>query len=477
MGATGSVLLAVPLLAAGCTEEPAFELRWRIADRPDLTTNPGATADVENAPRLLRALQCSEVGIERVRIDTRVVGGALNNALADTYEVPCFAPEFTSESGLVAGPTDLEPGSYRLELTGLDRKGDPWPCEDVDVAQGEDPQIVCPTATAEVEFTVSEGKTTLIDEAALGLAPPLPCEDGIDNDQDGLVDLADPACRRDLQANEDADTAASLFLISASFLNANPNFRCSTAGIGQIRARVFSASDELLATELATCDVQVDLPVFSLSLDAADGYRVEVDAIDAAEQPVTQAFVQEFNVTAQLGTFVDVDHDFGPAEFLEPLVTEASFLVGFLSSTGFRRFCEPPGSVGGNLVIEEIEFRVVDENMDPVDPTQWDIGTPLDVTNGTARIDCVNAPIFGPDPELTWGDYRVEARGLAGGEVCYETSEPGRLAPTTGQSSVAIDLLRVVDDNGMPSTACRDCDVDDDCAGSSVCEMGICSDQ
>ncbi len=465
------------LLAAGCTEEPAFTVRWRVAERPDLVADPGAEADLENAPRLLRALQCSEVGIESVRLDTRVVGGTLNNALASSYEVPCFAPEFMDPDGLVAGPTTLEPGTYRLELIGLGRKGDPWPCEEVDVGQGEDPEIVCPTARAEIELTVREGETTVLDESVLALAPPPPCEDGVDNDQDGLVDLADPACRRDLSADEDADTAASLFLISATFMDANPNFRCSTAGIGQVRARVFSPQDELLTTELATCDITVDLPVFSLSLDAAEGYRVEIDGVDASEEAVTQAFVQEFDVTAQLGTFVDVDHDFGADEFLVPIVSEASFTLGFVSASGVRRFCEPPASVGGDLFIEEIEFRVVDENQDPVDPTLWDIGTPLDVTNGTARIDCVNAPIFGPDPEVTWGDYRIEARALAGGETCYETEDLARLAPTTGQTSVAVDLLRVVDDEGMPSAACRDCQVDDDCAGSGTCELGICSNE
>jgi hypothetical protein len=100
---------------------------------------------------------------------------------ADLVVFPC-APHF--------GVHKIGAGDYVLQVTPLNVHGD---------------RLTDPTsgvAIAPVEVTVTVPSDGTVDLPPVTLTPNPECSDGVDNDGDGLIDLADPDCTSALGQSE-----------------------------------------------------------------------------------------------------------------------------------------------------------------------------------------------------------------------------------------------------------------------------------
>lgn len=489
------VALALGLVAfTGCGGEPSFTVSWGIAQ--DL-------AQIDDATEPSSPAECTARGIDGVRIVTRQGG-----LLIDERRFDCF------EGGAVAGP-ELPNGSYDVEVLGLRRSQEAWACE-VSTTYVGDPTCTgaqgcacsddgrcdehlscasqfneartevlarfCEACTARAAFELEiDGSVPQI-EAAL-IAPPQ-CDDGIDNDADGLTDILDPACASDPQANEGDDFIDTIFDIEVTFLNGNKLAECKPGATNAFPLGVpLIVLDVKRDGELVERIEQVcrrNLPIERRELDDGD-YTLEVtgyarDQDGKASTPLTATESFDFQV-AGAGTFVTAQVDFAGDEFLDPITgaVGARFSYDIVpndgSSAGARGCASDPASSNqrSQIVVDEIDITVFDVAGDPVDPST------LGFMNATfigdaARFACTNMPI--QTASLDWGSFAIDVQGRVQGEVCFDTQGPVDVLPDLIDSFV---VPRVTVD-GQPPMGCEDCMSDADCIDTDAprCVMGLC---
>ena len=148
------LLLALLALGGGCGATRSYEVHLAIGCSP-------ASAD---RCRVRSVRQCSAAGIDAVEV------AAVQGEARTTDRFPCFTP---GEGAVARGP-DLAAGPVTLEVVPLGPSG---------------LRLARPvTARARIP---SEGFVRVY----VTLPRPPACADGVDNDRDGRVDLADPGCK------------------------------------------------------------------------------------------------------------------------------------------------------------------------------------------------------------------------------------------------------------------------------------------
>lgn len=195
---TAALGLAAALPA--CKDTPSFSLRWQMSEPSDLS---------EPIPQLqgvaiTTAYQCSRFGVTAVRVRTYDLDGFTTSE--DVY--PCFALGFEDGARQVEGP-QLRSGDYVVVAQGVQRDLQEWTSPkriaDAEIAEIYDPDLVClivdegafcppwQLACDCATFTAVDDET-FSDFDAFVLEAPYDCIDGIDNDDDGLLDSEDPGC-------------------------------------------------------------------------------------------------------------------------------------------------------------------------------------------------------------------------------------------------------------------------------------------
>jgi hypothetical protein len=139
--------------SAGCGPNGSFTLSWAIA---------GETRS--------DAFGCSSHGIDGIQVQAL---HASSREPSDLVVFPC-APHFAEHK--------LDSGDYVLQVTPINARGQ----------RLTDPRTGVAVAPVEVAATVPADGTVMLDPVTL--TPNPACADGVDNDRDGLVDLADPDC-------------------------------------------------------------------------------------------------------------------------------------------------------------------------------------------------------------------------------------------------------------------------------------------
>ncbi|MEX1364331.1 MAG: hypothetical protein AB1Z98_14490, partial [Nannocystaceae bacterium] len=174
-------LVALGGLSA-CQEPASYRLRWSIDGRGVPTVSA-----------------CSESGVFQVRARAYVEG----ERFVDELILPCAAGALADPDALVDG-TALSPGDYGLQLRGIDRAGQPWQAADGQTEPDpdetgctEDFDACLPTELVCGCMPLTVGADETVDLPEYVLAPPPECDDGIDNDRDGVVDDRDPSCAVD----------------------------------------------------------------------------------------------------------------------------------------------------------------------------------------------------------------------------------------------------------------------------------------
>jgi hypothetical protein len=144
-------LLAGGLSAAGCTDYGGFEVEWQFVGGEGANTG------------------CGQHGVDSIR----VIGTSSEGERADIAA--------TCTDGRLEHNVPV--GSWTFSVRQLDVRGQP-----VDLDGNGDP--VAPMASG----VITDGATVMLDPGIVELTPRPACRDGVDNDNDGRVDLDDPQC-------------------------------------------------------------------------------------------------------------------------------------------------------------------------------------------------------------------------------------------------------------------------------------------
>ena len=150
-------LCAMAALAiAGCTQDGSYRVSWNfLAD-----AGPGA------------AVQSAAEGCGQHGVDAIFVTAVDTSADGDQVLAICTLGQVTRS---------VPAGNWTIQIQAADAQA----------------TLIPSIATQMVSGVVGDGAVT---ELAVLTLPPRPaCSDGIDNDRDGLVDLADPDCAGDLR--------------------------------------------------------------------------------------------------------------------------------------------------------------------------------------------------------------------------------------------------------------------------------------
>jgi hypothetical protein len=490
-------LLGALLAVAGCREPPSWAARWRLADRNDPEAEPEVLTDGE---------QCSSVGVSQIDFFTVLPFLDRGGISLDIRSKPCWAQAMENPNRTLGGPA-VPPGEYDLVAIGLGTDGQRWcnpgffhncnpgyveekerpfppPCGDgfvpsVDVETRTYGDCVeeatcdycgdygwAPTCEPDggchpsfhscdcTTFTAVEDETVQIRD--LVIAPPPECEDGIDEDGDGLVDERDPGCQSTFQ-REDIDVIATQLIVDLSLLSNNPSATC--AGVGLSR---FDISLDGRVLSSPACDVGE----VSIALEIAAGiHEVAVIGLAPDGMPLTREKV--FTVEAlAAGVLVPqlLEVDFADTDFIDPIRSPAQFAVGYEAPEGLpTRFCS---GAPGLLDIAEVSIRMVDAVGNPVEPAplieHGELPLPGMRLDGSPLPCTAQAIITAP---LRWGVYRVEVEAFsAAGDVCFTNlDEPALLAPGTASQVTAPRVEPV-------PASCRDC------TNASHCQSGNCMD-
>lgn len=518
---------ALCAVLGGCQEDPTFRLRWRVAVAMDEATPTQIEegSEVEGCPddhvcpTLTNSFLCSNVGIRRTQITVfDDFGGEASR------DYPCFSPGF-EDPGRWVGGLALGPGTWDSRLVGLAGDGSTWCDPDLEQARNEELQAEwladciaeesaadepppelgtgepgdpcrnppefrasqgrCLDETGyavsdERTFTIQEG--SVADVADLILEPPPQCEDGIDNDLDGLVDRSDPSCRRGA-AREDADVSAATFDTRVSLLSHNPNATCSGLGVNRVVIRRLPGDGTGVVPEL--CDEVVpsdpedptSVSCHPFSCDDAEGGAplTFTEVVDSGAQTleVTLAFgaeaktvslVRTGTVDASRGGYLRADVDFADTDFLEPIEEPLRLLPQLSNESGEGRECNS-GAVG-LLDLRTLAYEIVATNAHGgplADPPRLEDGTPLDGT----PIPCPPAGLR--TESLVWGGFNLNAQAVSPeGEACFEAvGYPA--APTSGDAGLPLVAIQPA----PPS--CIQCEDALDCAPTGfICEDGLC---
>lgn len=461
----GSRIVPIGLFAffgLGCQEDPSFRVRWEVAP-----------ADGSEAAALVSPVQCSDVGLIAVQITARDELGTV----VDQRLRACFPPGFDDPETTIAG-APLSPGPYAVEVRGVRRDNVGWTrelgtLEEMEPNPGcrpepglspaeQDPQCDLEALSCDCMFLEVEAEQTVA-LTDFQISPPPQCEDGVDNDRDGLVDDFDPSCRVGGQsATESQDISAVQFALDVSVLDGNDVATCAGLRISRF---VITIDDGQVLAEPAC---RLDGTIFFTEELASGPHVVQVVATDGTGQALTEA--KEFSIEVQEdgGGLVSLAIDFAAAEFLDPIVAPARLLVGFLPhpDAEFSRGCAPvPLTGGGMLTVEDVRIEMLGPHGEPLDPpVELSDGSPLD---GQTPIACPAGELT--TESLSWGEYLLEIEGRSeAGEVCFTNT--GTPAVTAPNSTFSVVVPRV----DPPPPSCRDCEVDGDCAIGFVCDAGIC---
>jgi hypothetical protein len=470
-----TLLLLASATLLGCQEDPSFRLRWAI--------DPSLAQHQPLKPQLASPADCSSVGVMDVEIITRDPFGIV----VDRRKRPCFARAFGDPEATVGGP-ELPPGPYAVEVRGVRRDGVGWveplsPLDELeleadrgcvpelDVPSGEQQpscrldSLVCDCAFVEV----ADGRSVRLDDFVLD-APPQ-CDDGVDNDLDGLVDAFDPACRLgrsrgELYAKEDTVVVPNAqILVRPSLLHDNPVVTCSGLGISRF---VVTLDEGSTLAEPICADVLRQVFQASAMVEPGASYVLQVVAVDFSRQPLTATKELRIDVPPGGGGRFTIDVDFGPEDFLAPIVASSRILPRFspFEGAGYVRQCSPAPNVdaGGLLELTEVRMRLLGARGQPLSPAAKlsDEVTPLD---GETDLACSST--FQTEP-LLWGEHLVELEALSPeGEVCFSNvGDPQLAAP--GETALVVPRVFPLPDS------CRDCTVDSDCRNPGVCDEGVC---
>jgi len=443
--------VAALALATACAEDPSFVLRWQVGR---------SEAEADRPLRTVR--QCSDLGIARVRIVTRDYDG---NEV-DRREFPCFPDEFKQADGAAPGP-ELGAGDYFVTVLGLTRRGltrpDPNP-EDPD-----DPDPVL--ARAGLKVTVrSKGEGALVDGFRLIGADE--CADGIDNDRDGSVDLADPPCREG-QVREDQDLSGALFTFEAQLLGGdNPRATCSNLGLASFR---ITLDGDAAGARTIPCTTTAQ----SFSADLPPGpHSWAVEGLDRDGVVVTEALGDPQSPTFTIGatgfTLVPIAVDFSLASFLAepPFRGPLPFSIQYLPypDAPLARPCDPTGLVDlGELVLGTTRVTLLADGAVATQVTLDD--EPFPVESMCSEFDRVRVT-----SDLVWStvdgasNYALQVESWAAGDdpqtaaPCFSNAAaPAILAPKV---DLALAVPRVRSDG-----ACADCSSNKQCPR---CEDGVC---
>lgn len=421
------------LLAVGCSENPSFEMRWQISP------TPGA-----EAAELKTAGQCAEVGIGQIQVASKQDGVTI-----DLRNYPCYPVDFEDAGGVLPGP-ELPDGDYRLEFTALGQAGQTW--------DELEPEVR--------EVTVSGSSALQITDLAFD-APP-PCNDGIDNDSDGLVDSHDPSCRLTASGREDTDTTLTTFFVNQRLLGGYTP--CYAVGLAKLELKLLDMGNEpihipveVACTALGTSSVGVRLPQNPEGC-TADCYTWEATGVDSSGTPVTATKTGTFGVTPDQNGLVSLDVALDGSDFIDPISSPLEFSLNFISNDVVgARGCTPPNqNKAGILEVNSIELTFFDANMSEVDLVDAD---------GMAFSNECPAGVLTTELLDQWGVYYVQAEGLsAEGEVCFSNAQDP--APASAHTLFSISLPRAPGD--LPPS-CVDCQTDADCGScQNCCIEGIC---
>ncbi|MEZ4453209.1 MAG: hypothetical protein R3B09_27350, partial [Nannocystaceae bacterium] len=425
--------LGVLLLLAACGENPSYTLRWRIVGEDG------------TSPPLTSIRQCTEVGIGEVRIHTRDPGGVP----IDVRDVPCFPSAFTDESARFDGP-ELEPGEYEVLIEGVRRSGGTW--------EGvmSTPQTLSVTGKAPIS----------LDE--LRLPAPPECDDGVDNDHDGAVDSADPGCTLE-PPSESNDINSAQFFVHPTFFDHDANVGCGDVDVDAFEVvvtGVFDGAPYVSPVQRFPCGLTSY--GFRTLLDPGAGYVVDVTAVRTVDgvnyAAVTSPSSHPFDVAEDQGNYVLVDADFAAGDFLTPIESPISFVLGYEPFPGgASRGCAPIASEG-TLTLDTVTIAVVDGQGAVISPpVLLESGEPLD---GVTPLPCPIS-VLRTEP-LTWGEFALVVNAAeGGGAVCWASPAPIRAAPG---STFTVTLPR-----SSSADACADCSTDAECGGGGTCdESSIC---
>ena len=472
-----AAILVLGSLAA-CRETPSYAVRWSLEGRGAPTT-----------------VACAESGIFFVQARAYLL-----SELSDTSEdfaenfggeivFPCANDRFTDGDEVRVNGRALPPGNYALQLRGIDRADEPWR-----TAQGTDPldprlqgcttdasacldtEQVCACVPLEVreETTVAAPEFVLV--------PPPECEDGIDNDGDGLVDRADASCDVDAgMAGEGLPVGLTELRVSLTLLGQNPNANCSAVSLRRFQIEVLSDAGNTVVLD-DTCSL--DRPYLSTLRVPAGIYTFSALGLDAAGEPVTVAKTFDASISEVGGTVLQ-SIDFAPEDFIEPIEGRIRFSPVFVSALGLNADGQPiaprsscvgtpsPGVldiVPGDLDIGSLEISFVNGHGGPLDvPVPLDDGTPLDGT----EIECSAVLLT---EQVTWGSYSTVLQALSTeGEVCFSNADAP--TPMIPNEQLGVPMARVYAADGTVPDSCRECEVDTDCDADDsdwACIEGVC---
>ncbi len=442
--------VAALTLATACAEDSSFVLRWQV----------GRTA--AEADRILRSVrQCSELGITFVRVVTLTNDGTE----VDRREFPCFPDEFEDDDGAAPGP-ELAAGDYYVTVLGLTRRGLTRPDPNPEDPNDPDPVLARDGQKVTVR---TKGEGVLVD--GFNLIGADECNDGIDNDRDGSVDLADPPCREG-KLTEDQDLSGALFTFAATLLGGdNPHATCSGLGLTSFRVTL---DGDVAGARTIPCTTTLQ----SFSADLAPGdHSWVVEGLNLAGEPVTEALTDPDSATFTIGqtgfALVPIAVDFSIASFLAepPFQGPLEFSIQYLPypDAPLPRPCDPAGLDLGELVLgtTRVTLRADGQIADQVT---------LDALPFPVETMCTafNPPRTTSD--LIWStmtgaaEYELQVEAWAAGDdpmtqaPCFSNAAaPEQLAPNI---SLALAVPRVRSDG-----ACADCTSNKQC---TRCEDGVC---
>lgn len=445
-------LVTAALAATGCQDKRSYAVRWRVEPRSQPTAEPPATTRPQDE-EMTNPSVCARAGVSHVEVwvlDQDRPAITFFDTVVDVFERPCFPERFRRPGGAVRGGT-LGPGNYTIVVAGTRANGVPWGS----CIEPDDDELECSTAT--VENILSAAWFSDVDvcdggECTSGLdscdcrnfevvadqlnrlpdftlpAPP-DCEDGIDGDEDGLVDQLDPGCQ--LGTSESTPVLSPEIALSVSVLSGNPNAGCNNIGVGMLDVTIDGEPVDALDCSIGRTRFTTPLNVGPHELTLT-GIRGNV--------PVTVEKTFEFEVTEFGVTEPPVlEVDFADVDLLEPLFAGVRFSATFrLPGSDDVALCSA-GAVGAT----DFRYRVLDMGGEPVRPPLLSSsGIPLEGSSTS----CSSAEITSVQ-SVRWGGYLMEFEAYTDdGELCWSNADdPTVLVP----SEVVVGVAEPVD--GAPA--------------------------
>lgn len=424
-------------LAAGCQEPRSYALRWRIEPRPDVEL-PDTTEPQDE--EMNNASICSRSGVSKVEV---WVIDELDQ-VADTFERPCFPERFRQPGGVIRGAT-IPPGDYTIILAGTRANGLPWGECPGESGEGETPSCngrsvssflngaviegleLCQDGTCNVglescdcqEFTVVADKTERLPDFVLA-APP-DCEDGIDNDEDGLVDQLDPGCQ--LGESESTPALSPELSINLSVLSGHPTADCGNIGVGALALSIDDVELEPIFCEVGTSRLTTPLSV--------GNHTLTITGVQSASTPTPLTVAKSFPFAVNdLGVTEPsaIEVDFSDIDLLEPLEAQVQFFYDMALPAAEGEQAEVVGCDDDRMAATEFRYRILDLGGQEV------TSVAVAPADGSSE-ECTDGRVISLET-LEWGVYTAEIEAFnADGELCWSNADaPGLLVPREAEA-------------------------------------------